>query len=137
MTEHIETIAHENGISEIIVKTSSRQAVEELFDHILQVHYEAAKSADPKTRFLVVIASDRDLPMNAISARTRKDRDQWVKDSRSATLTSNKTMANFGIRVLASMRLINGEALYFLHDEREKAIEWLLRPSGKTQTNVD
>lgn len=131
MTEHIETVAHENGIHEIIVKTSSRQAVEEMFDHILLVHQEVAKQPNPKARFLIIIAADRDMPMNAISARTRKDRDQWVKDSRSATLTNNKTMANFGIRVLASMRLINGEALYFLHEERDKAIEWLLRPSSK------
>lgn len=128
MFEHIETIAHENGIHEIIVKTSSRQAVEEMFDYILQAHWDAAKTAHPQTRFLMVIASDRDLPMNAISARTRKDRDQWVKDSRSATLTNNKNMANFAIRILSSMRLINGEALYFLHSEREKAIEWLLSP---------
>ncbi len=129
MPDHIETIAHENGIHEIIVKTSSRQAVEEMFDHILAVHQELAKKTNPQARFLIIMAADRDLPMNAISARTRKDRDQWVKDSRSATITDNKTMANFGIRVLASMRLINGEAQYFLHEEREKAVEWLLRPS--------
>lgn len=129
MTEHIDTIAHDNGIHEIIVKTSSRQAVEEMFDYILHVHQTISKQPKPKARFLVIIAADRDMPMNAISARTRKDRDQWVKDSRSATLTNNKTMANFGIRVLASMRLINGEALYFLHEEREDAIKWLLRPS--------
>ncbi len=104
-----------------------------MFDYILQVHRDVAKTDKPQTRFLVVIGSDRDLPMNAISARTRKDRDQWVKDSRSATLTHNKNMANFAIRILASMRLINGDAHYFLHEEREKAIEWLLRPVIKNE----
>ncbi len=133
MSEHVDTIAHENGIHEIIVKTSGRQAVEEMFDYILQVHLDAAKTDKPQARFLIVIGADRDLPMNAISARTRKDRDQWVKDSRSATLTHNKNMANFAIRILASMRLINGEARYFLHEERQEAIEWLLSPAKKAE----
>jgi hypothetical protein len=127
MSEHVDFIKHPNGIHEIVVKTSSRQAVTEMFDYILEVHREISKQPNPKARFLVIIASDRDLPMNAISARTRQDRDQWVKDSRSATLTNNKTMANFGIRVLASMRLISGVARYFLHSEREQAIQWLLK----------
>jgi hypothetical protein len=133
MFEHIATIAHENGIHEIIVQKSSRQAVEEMFDYILQVHRDVAKTDTPQARFLIVIESDRDLPMNAISARTRKDRDQWVKDSRSATLTHNKNMANFAIRILDSMRLINGEARYFLHEERQKAIAWLLSPVKKSE----
>lgn len=121
---HVIYHQHANGIHEIIIRQASRDAVDEMFDLILQVH--TSTPDDETVRFMFVYTHSAGLPLNHALVRSRKDRKFWNSNVRSANLSNNLSLINIATQLFS--RYLRGLNVGFYNlGQREQAIEWLLK----------
>ncbi|MCS6836687.1 MAG: hypothetical protein NZ750_11815 [Anaerolineae bacterium] len=121
-------IHHDNGIHEFILADGSDEALDGWFIHLDQVFGEAV----PVVRLLYVSQTDALPSINALMTRARllDRRHPGRPKSRSAILYNSASKVRFlNVFVQMSSAVGRDQSRFFSKDQRQEAIEWLLRDS--------
>lgn len=130
--DHVETPVEitkiTTGVYELTIFGSGRETVDYLIDRLVEIHKEThAEMPDGALRMLIQMQSLREMPMRDMIRRAREDGPEAVLKTRYAIMTRNATTWDFAIRTLKGLNLLKSEIGFFSLDEREKALEWLMR----------
>lgn len=116
-----------NGIHELVSLARDRQALDECFDYLEQIFPEAP--LDQPLLLLLDIREAGGSPLGYLWQRARQLAERCPKRPYSyAAILHNMDSPLYKVRTVALgvlAELIHAKVVYFLHDERDKAIAWL------------
>lgn len=134
MTALCDLIVHENGVREMRLHDSTRQAVDELTVHMSSVMASWQPEQDGRQVYLLVDMRDSGLPpLNYMMQKVREwisnyrhiMRQVYIREALLVPINSGIVLSLAG--TFARMLPVDSDVKFFSPDEYEDAIAWLLQ----------